>query len=217
MFDFSNPENPILEAIRKVSNIVILNVVFLLGCIPVITVGASISALYTVCFQIAKQEDPYIWKGFWKAFRENFRQSTCIWLICLPVIAMLALDFLFLQLQTSAFAAYLQIGVWAVAVVCLAVFHFVFPVAAHFICTVSQCFKNALLMCLAHLPYTLLFLLLDGAVLYLSLHSVRALGMIFMLAMICGFSCIALFKSILFQRIFRIYDQKNLPETQPEA
>ena len=214
MFDFSNPENPILEVIRKISNIIILNIVFLLGCIPVITIGASVSALYTVCFQIAKQEDPYIWKGFWKAFRENFRQSTCIWLICLPVIAMLVLDFMFLQIQTSALASCLQIGVWAVAVLSLAVFHYVFPVSAHFICTLSQCFKNALLMCLAHLPYTLLFLLIDGIVVYLSMHSVQTLGMVFMLALICGFSCIALLKAILFQRIFRIYDQKNLPENE---
>ena len=214
MFDFLNPENPILELIRKISNIVILNIVFLLSCIPVITIGASVSALYTVCFRIAKQEDPYIWKGFWNAFRENFRQSTCIWLICLPVIGILILDFMFLQLQTSVFASCLQIGVCAVAVPSLAVFHYVFPVSAHFICTLSQCFKNALLICLTHLPYTLLFLLIDGIILYLSLHSVQTLGVVFMLLLICGFSCIALVKAILFQRIFQIYDQKKLPENE---
>ena len=206
MFDFSNPENPILEVIRKISNLIILNIAFLLGCIPIITIGASISALYTVCFRVVRQEDPYIWKGFWQAFRANFRQSTLLWLICLPVIVVLAGDFLFLQTQSSSFASYLQMGVWAVTFVALGTFHYLFPCAAHFVCTLSQCLKNALLMCFGHLPYTLLFLLLDGIVVFLALHSVNTLGMVFMLCLICGFSCTALFKAILFHRIFRVYE-----------
>ncbi len=112
MNNFLNPESPVMEFLRKISDIIILNVVFIISCIPVITIGAAITSLYTVTLQIAKLEDPHIWQTFWSAFRQNFRQSTLIWVICLVVIALLCLDFLFLQAQSSPFASYVQMAIW---------------------------------------------------------------------------------------------------------
>lgn len=212
MNSFLNPENPVMEFLRKLSDIVILNAIFILSCIPILTIGAAVTSLYTVTFQIAKLEDPHIWQAFWSAFRRNFRQSTLIWVICFAVIALLCLDFLFLQAQSSPFAAYVQMAIWMVTFLFASVIHYIFPVVSHFICTTGQYWKNALLMCLAHFPYTLLFLLIDGLIVYGCLYSVQTLGMVFMLGLICGFSCIALGKSFLFLRIFRIYDPK--PESE---
>lgn len=215
MNDFMNPDNPIMDFLRKISNIIILNVTFLLSCIPIITIGAAITSLYTVSFKIAKLEDPYIWKTYWHAFRQNFRQSTGIWLICIPVFGLLLLDFMFLQAQSSSFAAYVQLALWAVTFVFVSVFHYIFPGVAHFVCTIGQYWKNALLMSLAHLPYTVLFLVIDGVIAFLCIYSVHTLGMVVMLMMICGFSCIALIKAFLFLRIFKIYDSK-LEESQQQ-
>ncbi len=209
MNQFFNADNPVIDFLQKIANLVILNVIFLISCIPVITIGAAITSLYTVVFQIAKLEDPYIWKNYWHAFRRNFRQCTLIWLTCIPVIALLVFDFLFLQMQTTKFSSYVQMAVWMVTFLFVSVFHYIFPIAAHFICTIKQYWKNALLMCLAHLPYTLLFLAMDGLIVYACLHSVQTLGVTFMISLICGFSCIALLKSFVFLRIFRIYDPKQ--------
>lgn len=207
--DFLNPENPVMDFLRNLSNVIILNAIFLLSCIPILTIGAAITSLYCVTFQIAKLDDPYIWKTYWRSFRQNFRQSTLIWLICLPATVLLIVDFLFLQAQSSAFATCLQIALWMVTCVCLGVFHYIFPIVSHFICTIRQSWKNALLMSIAHFPYTLVFLLIDGLIVFIALQSVHTLGLIFMLLLICGFSCIALIKSFLFLRIFRIYDSKH--------
>lgn len=217
MNDIFNPENPVMDFLRKISNLIILNVVFIISCIPVVTIGASITALYSVSFQIAKDEDPYIWKTYWKTFRQNFRQSTLIWLTCIPVIALLVLDFMFLQSQSSSFASYVQMALWGVTFLFLSIVHYIFPGVAHFICTIGQAWKNALFMCLAHLPYTVVFLLVDGLGVFLCIHSVHTLGLVFMLMLICGFACIALMKSFVFLRIFRIYDPKEEPDQAEEA
>lgn len=69
-----------LETFNKITDLVTLNILWLLCCIPIITIGASTSALYQVTLQIAENRDSYITKEFFKAFRENFRQATIVWL-----------------------------------------------------------------------------------------------------------------------------------------
>ncbi len=209
MNDILNPESPVMDFLRRLSDLIILNVIFILSCIPVVTIGAAVTSLYTVTLRIANLEDPHIWQSFWRAFRQNFMQSLWIWLTCLVVFALLLVDFLFLQTQTSALASYMQMALWMVAILFLSVLHYVFPIEAHFICTVRQVWKNALLMSVAHLPYTVLFLVLDGLIVFAALQSVQLLGAVFMILLICGFSCIALTKSFLFRRIFKIYDPEQ--------
>ena len=58
-----------LETFNKITDLVTLNILWLLCCIPIITIGASTSALYQVTLQIAENRDSYITKEFFKAFR----------------------------------------------------------------------------------------------------------------------------------------------------
>ena len=61
--------------------LIALNLLWIVCSLPVITAGASITALYSVMFKIIKKEEGYIIKSFLKAFRQNFKQSTIIWLL----------------------------------------------------------------------------------------------------------------------------------------
>lgn len=73
-----NPDNPVIRFLGRLFDLVVLNIIFLLLCIPVITIGASITSLYYVLLKIVRGEDPYILRSFFKAFRQNFFQSTVI-------------------------------------------------------------------------------------------------------------------------------------------
>ena len=70
----------------KVSNIVILNLLFLISCIPIITIGTSITATYFVAMKIVRDEETYIVKEFIIRFKENFVKSTKIWFIMIIVL-----------------------------------------------------------------------------------------------------------------------------------
>ena len=63
-----NIDNPIMQFISKIFDLVLLNLLFILFSIPVITAGASLSALYYVSLKILRGEDPYIWQNFFQSF-----------------------------------------------------------------------------------------------------------------------------------------------------
>ena len=76
-----NVDGPVLQFVNKIVYSVYLNILWFLCCIPVITVGASTTALFYVTLKISKNEEGNITKAFFRSFRQNFRQGTLIWLI----------------------------------------------------------------------------------------------------------------------------------------
>lgn len=78
--------------LSRLADLVILNILFWVCCIPIVTIGASITAMYAVTKKMAEDREGYIFKGFFIAFKENFRQSTIMWMILLVPIAIVSAD-----------------------------------------------------------------------------------------------------------------------------
>ena len=97
MSRFFNPDNPVMEFIAKIFDLVILNLIFIFSCVPIITIGASTSALSYVTLKMVRGEDPYIWRNFWKSFRQNFKQGTLVWIFSILIFIFLGMDFLHYQ------------------------------------------------------------------------------------------------------------------------
>ena len=217
MSRFFNPDNPVMEFIAKIFDLVILNLIFIFSCVPIITIGASTSALSYVTLKMVRGEDPYIWRNFWKSFRQNFKQGTLVWIFSILIFIFLGMDFYIINSQNTSLFAVVRILLWIVCAVALSVFLYVFPVISHFVCTTKQALKNALLMTFGHLPYTLMMLALAGLLLFLCSSSSKLFAMIVVLSGICGFSVVSFVYSIMFDRIFRNTNlkhkivQENLP------
>ena len=207
MSRFFNPDNPVMEFIAKIFDLVILNLIFIFSCVPIITIGASTSALSYVTLKMVRGEDPYIWRNFWKSFRQNFKQGTLVWIFSILIFIFLGMDF-YISQNTSLFAV-VRILLWIVCAVALSVFLYVFPVISHFVCTTKQALKNALLMTFGHLPYTLMMLALAGLLLFLCSSSSKLFAMIVVLSGICGFSVVSFVYSIMFDRIFQKYESET--------
>ena len=79
MNSFFNYEGPFFNVLNRLSDLVILNVLWFICCLPIVTIGASTTALYYVTIKIVNDEDAYVAKNFFKSFRQNFLQSTVIW------------------------------------------------------------------------------------------------------------------------------------------
>ena len=209
MSRFLNPDNPGMEFIAKVFYLVILNLIFIFSCVPIITIGASTSALSYVTFKMVRGEDPYIWRNFWKSFRQNFKQGTLVWIFSILIFIFLGMDFYIINSQNTSLFAVVRILLWIVCAVALSVFLYVFPVISHFVCTTKQALKNALLMTFGHLPYTLMMLALAGLLLFLCSSSSKLFAMIVVLSGICGFSVVSFVYSIMFDRIFQKYESET--------
>lgn len=209
MSRFFNPDNPVMEFIAKIFDLVILNLIFIFSCVPIITIGASTSALSYVTLKMVRGEDPYIWRNFWKSFRQNFKQGTLVWIFSILIFIFLGMDFYIINSQNTSLFAVVRILLWIVCAVALSVFLYVFPVISHFVCTTKPALKNALLMTFGHLPYTLMMLALAGLLLFLCSSSSKLFAMIVVLSGICGFSVVSFVYSIMFDRIFQKYESET--------
>lgn len=195
-----------MNFLNKVADVMILSVVFMLACVPVFTAGAALTAAYYMGFKMVKNEETYIIRGFFKAFKENFKQATIIWLLVLLLVAVMAVDYRIILYSGISFASWMRIATLTVTVIVLLGIVFVFPMQARFENTVKNTIKNAFLMALSHLPSAFL-LIIVYAVPYLILYFVpQLLPAVFLL----GFGCIFYFKSFVLLRVFKKY------ETTPE-
>lgn len=199
-------ESPFMNFLNKVADVMILSVVFMLACVPVFTAGAAFTAAYYMGFKMVKNEESYIIKGFFKAFKENFKQATAIWLLVLLLAAVMVVDYRIILYSGIAFASWMRIATLTVTAIIMLGIVFVFPMQARFENTVKNTIKNAFLMALSHLPSAFL-LIIVYAVPYLILYFVpQLLPAVFLL----GFGCIFYFKSFVLLRVFKKY------ETTPE-
>ena len=85
-------DNPFFAFMGRVGDILILNILFVITSIPVVTIGMSLSAMYRVTLRMARKECNYVAKEYFRACREEWKKSTVIWLIMLMSGGVLVLD-----------------------------------------------------------------------------------------------------------------------------
>ena len=205
-----------MNFLGKVCDIMILNVLVIVFSIPIFTAGAAITAAYSVAYKMVKNEESYIIKGFWKAFKENFKQSTAIWLIFLAVFIILFFDYRIMFFSEMELNELVKYGVIAVTVILAMGFSFVFPLQARFSNTVKNTIKNSFLMALSHLPSAVLFVV-SYAVPILAFYFLPQLGPV-VLMLACGL--LPYSKSFLFLKIFKKYEvmiANNEQEEEPSG
>lgn len=158
---FFNMDSPLMQALNKVADLMWLNILTLICCIPVITVGPAMTALHYTALKMARDEECYISRDFFKSFKLNLRQGIAIWLIELVIVVLLVGDFLILQNSEIAFREPMRIILMVVAVLVLFIFTFAYPVLAKFDNTVMRTLKNALLIGIMQFPKTILMMILS--------------------------------------------------------
>ena len=154
-----HPDSEFMQALSRVADYVILNVLCVLFSLPVITAGAAMTAKYYVSMKIVRGEEPAVWQAFWKSFRENFKQATCIWLPALAILLVLAWDWYAVvngssQSMPSAGKILLLIMTLLVGMVTYAVF----PFLARFRMSTMEALKGSMVFCFLHFPKMLLIL-----------------------------------------------------------
>ncbi len=199
-------DSPLVNFLNKVADIMILGILFMVACIPVITAGAALTAAYYMGFKMVKNEETYIIKGFLKAFKENFRQATIIWILVLFLAAVIMMDYRIILYSGIEFVSWVRIAMVSVTLVAALGLVFVFPLQARFQNTVKHTIKNAFLMALSHLPSAFV-LILVYAVPYFILYLVPQ---IFPVVFLLGFGGIFYFKSFVLLRVFRKYESTGL-------
>jgi uncharacterized membrane protein YesL len=191
--------------LSKLVDLAVLNLLFVISCLPVVTIGAALTAIQYVCITGWDTQNSHIIKMYTKSFKQNLKQSTLVWLLLLVVGVVLG------GLTYATFTEWKAAGskvltvflVISVILVILyaCVFTFVWPVLAKFENTIGNTLKNALLMSLSHLPGTVVSWLLAGICVFLVYeYAVAKLAAVLFL-----FSLVAFLQSNVFRGAFEPY------------
>lgn len=157
---FLNIDSPFMQTMGKIADLMWLNILTLLLSIPIITAGASLTALHYMALKIVRNEECYITKEYFRAFKQNFKQATLIWLLLMVIIGLLAGDYYVFRHSEVEFGNAMQMVILFLTVVVAFTTVFVFPVQAKFENTVLRTIKNAFFISVVQFPKTILMIAL---------------------------------------------------------
>ena len=206
---FNWTDNVVMRAIGKIGDLICLNVLWLICCIPVITIGASTTALYTVMLRLVRNEEGYIFRGFFKAFKLNFKQSTIIWIILLLLGIVWTVDFRVAGMIPGTAGIVLSAIFMALGFMLLAVTVYIFPLTARYENGIKDTFKNALILTVAKLPYTFLMVAIVVAAVFATMWSTFTLLFSLPLWLFFGVSLIVWINSYILRRVFVVFENSD--------
>lgn len=198
-------DSPLMRFLNRTADMLILNLLMILCCIPVITIGAACTAMHYVLLKIVRDEEGYLVRGFFKSFVRNFKQATIAWLLMLVVIAVYLGDWLIFSYSGIEFPRVLVIAVVAVGAVALLISLYVFPLMARFENTIRNTFKNAAILAFANLPRTLGMAFLYALPLIIGYFSAYSYIFIFMF----GISLPAFGAAWMYSGIFKRFEPES--------
>ena len=160
MSDILDYDNKVWRVLSKLASTVILGVLWIICSIPLFTIGASSTAFYYAYNKSVRQERGYAWQEFWEGFKTNFKQATKIWVPLLVFFVITLIDCFILHSMRERYqlAGLFIVGLIVFLVIALAWNLYIFPYLARFQNETKDVIKNAGLIALANLPWTMLLL-----------------------------------------------------------
>ena len=201
-----NPDNALMITMSQVTDAIFLSLFWIVGCFPILTVGASSAALYDAAFRAYRKGDKHSWQRFAQVFRRNWKEGILPSLFYLGVFV--GMVWLLIQVWNAAVAGTLSWMVFSAAafvgVLMLGVLSVLFPVLSRFENRFVDLLKNTVFLALANLPRTLAVGFLHAVSMFLC---VRYIFPLFFLPALT-----ALLSRLLTEPMFKPYMPEDAPE-----
>lgn len=150
-------DSPFAQALSKMADLMWLNILVMFTSLPIFTFGASITAAHYVALKIKRSEEGYVTKDYFRAFKENFKQSTLIWLLALVVIGVIVGDiYIMANVEGVEVANWIQVAIMAFGILIIFTMMWVFAVQAKFANTLKGTVMNAFKISIWQFPKTIL-------------------------------------------------------------
>lgn len=216
MSKFFDADNPVMRFLTRMADLMIINILALVCSIPIITAGASLTAMFYVELKWVRKQEGYTVKPFFQQFKANFRQATGEWLLMLLVGVIMFMDLSMFRYSADTFPAPLRLLVVAACILLYLLLQWVLPLQCHFENTVKQTLKNSVLMAIANFPRTLgmgAVWIASAALLFLSITAAQA---IFPIVALFGLSLPGLAVCALVNGPFRKLEPPEEEKTEEE-
>lgn len=192
-----NPDNPVMNFFGKLLDCLWLNVLWLVTSLPIVTLGASTSALYYCTLKLAEDRHVELTRDFFHSFRQNLKEGSILSLIFVGLGAVLVIEGrLFWAMKTTSVVWTLGTAVFVLVVLIFAMVSvYVFPLLARFDNTWKNMIRNAFVLSVRFLICTVVLLLIRAAVLYVAVS-------VFAPILFLGEGLVALLSSYLLKNVF---------------
>lgn len=200
-------DGPIYHFLSRVVELILLNILFILCSLPIITIGASVTAMFSITLKMVRGEEGGLISGFWQAFKNNFKQSTLVWVFLSLSGMILALNYFFLQFYTGNFTTIILISLVMFTVIFCMYLVLIFPYIARYKCTIKQACVNVLKISIANPYLMLLIIVITLGSTILMFFSPYVFVIKLYLDIFIGFSLITYISSFMIRNMFEKYEE----------
>ncbi|HJC92549.1 MAG TPA: DUF624 domain-containing protein [Candidatus Mediterraneibacter excrementigallinarum] len=196
-------EGKLAGALNRSGDLIALNLLTLLFMAPVVTAGAAVTSMYEITLKMVKNEEGGVAASFLRAFRNNFKKSTEVWLGGLALTAFLGLDIWLLGRLDASWVRYYKILLFVLALLVMMFTVFSLVTAARFENTLKNTIKNGILFCVIHFLKSILMfavMLIPAGLLFLSPR-------FWCVIVLIGVSGPAFLTSFYFRELFRNFEK----------
>ena len=199
--------NPVIAFLNKMTDLLILNALFVLCSVPIVTIGPAITAMYCVNLRSIRYGDGYVVQIFFRSLRRDFWQALVAWLVTMAVGSLFALDiFFWLQSDLGAISVVMTVVSIFFAFLAFIIVIWLFPLIAKTENKLSVHVKNAAAMAVGHfIPYTLICAAILFGVFYAAYVSLAADIILFLI----GFAVVSYMLSFFIYRVFAMHMQEE--------
>lgn len=201
---FFGVDSPLYKFLSKLLDVIQLNFLWIIFSIPIITMGASTVAAMSVALKMADDEEGYIGRSFLKAFRENWKQGTLLWLITAAAVYAIYLDFQFFEALEGNPMIFLIVGI-ASTILAVSALLYAYPLSARYENTLFRTINNSIEISRRYFGRTLMLVVVLGVELIVFQYNATMLffaiilGPGFMIFTVAAFS----------KRLFLLIEKEN--------
>ncbi len=212
--NFLREDTPIGALLERFMDLILVNVFFVLGCIPIVTIGASFSAMYDVCMKLALHESVKIPSAFFASFTHNLKRGTLLFLITVAAGAFLLVDFRCAVLWDTSFQFFVQIVILSVAYFYVAVASHAFPALVYFQEPVLTTIRHSFFLSMRNGVFTVFIMVMDllPFLMFLLMPAIFLRALLIWLSF--GFALLAYLNSL---HLVRLFDPERVKTVEAEA
>lgn len=218
MKNFFNLDNPVFQVLARLADLVVLSLVCLACCVPIVTIGPALVALYKTVYDLTLDRCSGVIKTYFRAFRSNFKQGLAAGLAGSIAIASLVCDFILLKLYYSGSSYTLLVClVYLLSFLTLGTLAYLIPLIGRYENTMGQHIRNAFLLLVRYLPKTIAMVFLHLLPLLLFLVSPNVMVYTLPFWIFIGLGFLAQADAYLLKPVFDRLEQSGTNASESDA
>ena len=209
--------SPFQRFLNKMADLLILNIITMLMCLPIITAGAALTAMHYVLLKMVRGEEGYILKSFFRSFKREFRQATVLWILYVALAALMASNLVMVLQGSGRYPIWLPSSIVVVAVLELMFMIYTFAMLSRFDDTIYHTLLNAVTLTFAELPRSLEMAVITIIPLIAFFRVSILLPVLILFGLsVPGYACAMIYDPVFRKIEKQIWEEENAEDTEEE-